>query len=155
MPARRISPEWAAAAAAWRRCGSLPSAGTGGGGWRDVAAGNCLQQLLSRRRCPQLPPRPPASIYSICRHVEGNSASRCLHATWVQVYIHQNHHIPTRIGSQRQEWEWEWEGEWASGSPSCRSWSMPTTRVGFRALCLRFRARPARNCPKLPETAQN
>ena len=29
------------------------------------------------------------------------------------------------------------------------------SRVGFRALCLRFRARPARNCPKLPETAKN
>ena len=26
-------------------------------------------------------------------------------------------------------------------------------RVGFRALCLRFRARPAQNCSKLPETA--
>ena len=30
-----------------------------------------------------------------------------------------------------------------------------TSRVGFRALCLRFRARPAQNCPKLPETAKN
>ena len=28
-------------------------------------------------------------------------------------------------------------------------------RVGFRALCFRFRARPAQNCPKLPKTAQN
>ena len=31
---------------------------------------------------------------------------------------------------------------------ACESES-PATWVGFRALCLRFRARPARNCPKL------